>query len=112
MIRIRDNVKGGALTETTFLVLLAFYRPNHGYEVMQWIEEETGGRVSLGAGTAYGAINTLVKRGWITPTGNEDGRHRKEYMITALGRRVAEQELSRLNKLAALAGRVMRGGSK
>ncbi|MDR0248074.1 MAG: PadR family transcriptional regulator, partial [Oscillospiraceae bacterium] len=35
---VRDNIVGGALTETTFLVLLAFHRPNHGYGVMQFIE--------------------------------------------------------------------------
>ena len=55
-------MKGGALTETTFLILLALYEPKHGYGIMQFIEDETNGRVSLGAGTLYGAINTLEKR--------------------------------------------------
>ena len=52
---MRDNTKGGALTEVTFYILLSLYTPKHGYAVMQFIEEKTGGRLSLGAGTLYAA---------------------------------------------------------
>ena len=49
---MRDNAVGGALTETTFLILLAVWRgPRHGYGILQFIREQTGGRVVLGAGT-------------------------------------------------------------
>ena len=44
---MRDNVKSGALTEVTFYILLSLYSPKHGYAVMQFIEEKTGGRLSL-----------------------------------------------------------------
>ena len=57
---MRDNMKGGALTEVTFYILLSLYAPKHGYAVMQFIEEKTGGRLSLGAGTLYGAFITSV----------------------------------------------------
>ena len=40
---MRDYGKGGALTEVTFYILLALYTPRHGYAVMQFIEEKTGG---------------------------------------------------------------------
>lgn len=40
---MRDNVKSGALTEVTFYILLSLYSPKHGYAVMQFIEEKTGG---------------------------------------------------------------------
>ena len=43
---MRDNAKGGALTEVTFYILLSLYTPKHGYAVMQFIEEKTGGRLS------------------------------------------------------------------
>ena len=56
---MRDNAKGGALTEVTFYILLSLYTPKHGYAVMQFIEEKTDGRLSLGAGTLYGALNSL-----------------------------------------------------
>ena len=37
------------LTEISYLVLLAFCSPNHGYGVMQFLEEHTEGRVKPGA---------------------------------------------------------------
>ena len=60
---MRDNVKSGALTEVTFYILLSLYSPKHGYAVMQFIEEKTGGRLSLGAGTLYGALNSMQEKG-------------------------------------------------
>ena len=30
---MRDNTKGGALTEVTFYILLSLYMPKHGYEM-------------------------------------------------------------------------------
>ena len=43
------------LTEAFFYILLALRLPNHGYGVIQEVEELTKGRVVLGAGTLYGA---------------------------------------------------------
>lgn len=40
---MRDNAKGGALTEVTFFILLSLYTPKHGYAVMQFIEDNTKG---------------------------------------------------------------------
>ena len=104
---MRDNAKGGALTEVTFYILLALYTPRLGYAVMQFIEEKTGGRLSLGAGTLYGALNTLQEKGWIEPLGG--GTRKKEYAVTAQGRRAAERELARLNELTAAAAEIMGG---
>ena len=67
---MRDNAKGGALTEVTFYILLSLYTPKHGYAVMQFIEEKTYGRLSLGAGTLYGALNSLQDKKWIEPYGD------------------------------------------
>ena len=59
---MRDNAKGGALTEVTFFILLSLYTPKHGYAVMQFIEDNTKGRLTLGAGTLYGALNSLQEK--------------------------------------------------
>ena len=130
---MRDYGKGGALTEVTFYILLALYTPRHGYAVMQFIEEKTGGRLVLGAGTLYGALNTLADKGWIAPWGKEDASpsdstHRKnqgasgnrgtapwksrdgrkkEYMITPLGREIAAREYGRLQELTDVAAHIM-----
>ncbi len=109
VIYIRDNIKGGALTETTFLVLLAVYTPNHGYGIMQFIENKTNGRVVPGAGTLYGAINTLVKKRWIAPFGSEIDSRKKEYVITDTGKQKAEEELQRMEEVWKLASTIIRG---
>ena len=57
---MRDNIKGGALTEVTFFVLLSVYQPKHGYAIMQFIEEKTNGRLVLGAG--YTVRSHLLKK--------------------------------------------------
>ncbi len=110
LVFIRDNIKGGALTETTFLVLLAVYKPKHGYGIMQFIEEATKGRVILGAGTLYGALNTLVKKAWIAPFGHDADGKKKEYLITELGKQKVEKELQRLREVMQLASTVMKEG--
>ena len=107
---MRDNAKGGALTEVTFFILLALYEPKHGYAVMQFIEEKTGGRLSLGAGTLYGALTSLTEKGWIEPLNTADER-KKEYHITSLGRDAAEKELARLRALTQTASEII-GGAK
>lgn len=106
---MRDNAKGGALTEVTFYILLSLFTPRHGYAIMQFIEDKTSGRLSLGAGTLYGALNSLEKKGWIALSGDAGGR-KKEYQITALGRETAEKELARLQELAQTAAEIIGGG--
>lgn len=103
---MRDNSKGGALTEVTFFVLLSVYQPKHGYAIMQFIEEKTNGRLALGAGTLYGALTSLEEKGWILPCGRAGGR-RKEYQITAAGREICDRELARLKELVKIAGEIM-----
>lgn len=78
---MRDNVKGGALTEVTFFILLSLYVPKHGYAIMQFVEKETNGRLRLGAGSLYGAINSLLDKKWIESLSDDNAR-KKEYVIT------------------------------
>ncbi|MCR4678030.1 MAG: PadR family transcriptional regulator [Lachnospiraceae bacterium] len=103
---MKDNVKGGALTEVTFFILLSLYTPRHGYAVMQFVEEKTGGRLTLGAGTLYGAITTLQDKDWIEPCGSDESR-RKEYVITSAGKEVVDKELDRLEKLTQVAREIV-----
>lgn len=105
---MRDNVKGGALTEVTFFILLSLYTPNHGYGIMQFVEEKTQGRLVLGAGSLYGAINTLQDRNWITPVDDGKGR-KKEYVITTTGKEIADMEIKRLKDLISIAEEIMGG---
>ena len=88
------------MTEAIYYILLALRRPNHGYGVIQEVAEMTGGRVDLGPGTLYGAINSLLERGWIVLLrADPASRKKKEYVITDAGRQVFASELRRLGEL-------------
>jgi DNA-binding PadR family transcriptional regulator len=99
----------GALTEAVFYILLSLMRPMHGYGIMQNVSDLSRGRVALGAGTLYGALNTLLEKGWIVPCAGPPGERRKEYVITPAGRRTAGTELARLGELLENGRRIMGG---
>ncbi|GLC86879.1 PadR family transcriptional regulator [Lysinibacillus piscis] len=98
------------LTEGVYYMLLALYEPRHGYGMMQLVEEISNGRVQLGAGTIYGAIKTMVERGWIEAL-DGDGR-KKEYVITASGKKVVNYEILRLKELFDNGVRITKGEAK
>ena len=88
------------LTEALFYILLAVRTPNHGYGIIQDINEMTGGRVILGPGTLYGAINSMLTKGWISLfSEDKESRKKKEYLITDAGRNVFKEEVIRLKEL-------------
>lgn len=88
------------LTEALFYILLAVRKPNHGYGITQEVEELTNGRVTLGPGTLYGAIQSLVKKDWIAIYSEDtESRKKKEYLITESGKSVFEAERKRLSEL-------------
>ena len=95
------------LTEALFYILLAARKPVHGYGISQEVAEMTGGRVNLGPGTLYGAINVLLDRGWIVLYSAEMGsRRKKEYVITDQGRAAFAGELRRLRELVSNGGKM------
>ena len=75
-----------ALTESTYYIMLALFRPSHGYGIMQQVEEMSGGRVRLAPGTLYGALTSLTERGWIKPLPVVDGSRKKVYQLTERGK--------------------------
>jgi DNA-binding PadR family transcriptional regulator len=63
--------------------------------------------VRLSTSTLYGAIKRLLDQGWIERSiaGSrvENGRERKAYQLTYLGRRILNAETIRLQSLVAVA---------
>lgn len=102
----------GALTEAVFYILLSLHTPMHGYKIMQNVSALSNGRVTLGAGTLYGALSTLLKKGWIMPQTNQLYSRKKEYAITQLGRDVAATELDRLSELLSNGKRIIGGSNQ
>ena len=96
-----------ALTEAVYYILLSLLTPRHGYGIMQNAEMLSGGRVKLAAGTLYGAINSLLEKGWIMALAGEKDSRKKEYVITEDGRTVLQAELQRLKELVENGMRIM-----
>ena len=88
-----------ALTEAVYYILLSLIQPLHGYGIMQRVQQMSSGRVNLAAGTLYGALSTLVARGWIEELPSQVDSRRKEYVLTDLGRDALDAELARLQEL-------------
>lgn len=98
------------LTEALFYILLSVRKPNHGYGIIQEVQELTDGRVVLGPGTLYGAMQTMTARGWIRIYSEEtDSRKKKEYIITDTGKQVFAEEKRRLEELLRNAERMEEG---
>ena len=93
------QTNSGALTESVFYILLRLHNPAHGYSLMKDIAEMTNNRVNLGAGTLYGALDTLQKKSWIRQLDNNPQDRKIEYIITDTGKKYFELELIRLEEL-------------
>lgn len=97
------------LTPATFHLLLALADgPQHGYAAMKRIEAATGGEVRLGPGTLYGMTKRLLEEGLIAECdrpafAESDGRGRRTFELTPLGRAVARAEAERLERTLAIA---------
>lgn len=88
------------LTETMYYILLSVLKPNYGYGIMDYVFQLTNGRIRLGAGTLYGAINILLDKRYIMLYSVEkSSRKKKKYVITPLGKQVLKEEIKRLEEL-------------
>ncbi|WP_344247320.1 PadR family transcriptional regulator [Isoptericola hypogeus] len=100
------------LQEPAFLILSALAQgPSHGYGISKDVESSSDGRVTLRAGTLYGAIDRLVAAGLVEVDREEvvDSRLRRYYRLTPEGgerlaaeaRRAEAQAQQALERLAA-----------
>ena len=88
-----------ALTEAVYYILLSLMQPLHGYGIMQNVEKLSQGRLKLAAGTLYGAISSMLDKGWIAALDNAEDSRKKEYVITDAGKAVLRAEYHRLREL-------------
>lgn len=111
------------LTEATFLILLSLAPgPKHGYGILKDVETLSKGRIVFSTGTLYGAIKRLLELGWITRSGedepvgsarqqDENGRQRKEYVLTSAGCDVLNAEIARMGEMLHAAHQYFPGAS-
>jgi DNA-binding PadR family transcriptional regulator len=106
----RDVAEDG-MREPTFLILTALSEGRlHGYGVIQSVLSLSDGRVRLGPGTVYGALDRLESEGLVTADGTEveGGRQRRYFRITASGHKALTAEVERLASNVRVARRALR----
>jgi len=94
------------MQEATFLILTALAAGSrHGYGIITDVQEISGGRVRLRAGTLYTALERLRVDDLIGVDREEivDGRLRRYYRLTPAGTRRLAAEAARLQAHAAAA---------
>ena len=97
------------LTPRVFHILLALVdEEQHGYRIMKEVETRSDGKVRIGPGTLYEAIQRLVKNQLIEesndrPDADMDDQRRRYYRLTQLGRGVLAAESERLAALVGFA---------
>lgn len=82
------------LTEQMFYLLLCLHQERRGMEILERVQEMTGGRVRIGSGTLYDLLELFVEEGMIRQT-RVEGR-RRSYLITPKGQEMLDQEYARI----------------
>jgi PadR family transcriptional regulator, regulatory protein PadR len=93
-------------SEQAFLILSALAdRPRHGYGVITEVSAMTDGRITLRAGTLYGALDRLAGQGLVAPDREEveNGRLRRYYALTDAGAEALHAQSQRMAAAARVA---------
>jgi DNA-binding PadR family transcriptional regulator len=92
------------LPQVTFSILFALsLKPRHGYELMQQVEHDSGGKVRLGPGALYGSIKKLAEDGLIEEMPFADDSRRRYYRLTRKGWNALDAELKYFETTVRLA---------
>ena len=94
------------MQEATFLILTALASSaQHGYGIIADVKKISGGRVMLGAGTLYTALDRLRADGLLVVDHEEvvENRLRRYYSLTPTGAQVLAAEAERLKANATVA---------
>lgn len=84
------NFKG---TLPTLILEALATEPSHGYRIAQQIKERSEGVLDFKEGTLYPALHKLENEGLAESyEGNEKGRPRRYYRITAAGKSALEKD--------------------
>ena len=84
--------------------------PKHGYAVARWIEQISGGSLTVLDGALYTALHRMEERGWIAAEWGVSGhgRRAKFYRLTPVGRKQLQAETQGWADYVAAVGKVLR----
>jgi transcriptional regulator len=80
----------------------------HGFSILEWIEESTGGSLIVEEGALYHALHRMEERGWVGSDWaiSEKGRKARYYRITKAGEGVLHKEERRWARYVEAVGRI------
>lgn len=94
--------------ELLFILLVLKKGAAHGYGLIEAVASESRGEVRILTGSLYRFLGQLLDGGLIdevaAPRGDDVDERRRYYGVTRLGRRVADAEIARLERLVGLVG--------
>lgn len=86
------------------LVLKALvWGPRHGFEITTWLEERSGGQLSVDESALYQALHRMEGKGWLSAEWGvtENNRRARYYTLTRAGKAALEEESARISDYAA-----------
>ena len=103
-----DLKKLSPLTEVTYYILLSVIEPLHGYGIIKKVEKMSNQRLSIAAGSLYGAISALLENQCIIQIHNPQEDRKKLYQITEKGQTLLQYEIERLSEMVRNGHKEMR----
>lgn len=94
MIMVKNIKSYMPLSETAFYILLSLNKPRHGYGIIKYVEQLTGGRITLGSGTIYTTLGKMSKAKFITVF--QDRERKTIYELTSEGKELLRLEIERI----------------
>lgn len=81
-----DLVRG---TLDMLILKALIWGPKHGYDVMRWLHQTSGGELAIEEGALYPSLHRMEERDWIKADWglSENNRRAKYYQLTEHGRR-------------------------
>jgi PadR family transcriptional regulator, regulatory protein PadR len=83
----------------------------HGFEILDWLEQRSGGRLDVDDSAVYQALHRLEERELVLAEWGVSDKNRRVrfYRLSAGGRAQLKAEVSRWNDYAELLVSIMRG---
>lgn len=101
----RSGYESGELPDAAVHVMLALVQPRHGYAVMQFLDQESGGAITLGPASLYTTLKKLSSAELIHELGGEASR--RVYQLTPTGREVLIRNIERRRQLISMADHLL-----
>jgi len=93
------------LTDSTYYILLALVKPNHGYGIMQDIELFSQGNVIIGPASLYTILKKLQTAELIVLIADEE--RKKTYGLTSKGKVILHKDIKRRKIMVDLGMKVL-----